>query len=145
MPLPQTVQPLIDDALAAVRAHPDHEMGWQRRKAIYDAFKAVDPKIGQKAYGWWAGLAARRVLPIWENGVPEPYAIWRPEARKWLKWAQKVLRDRANLRKVSMRLRDMHILVGNMVQMIYDDGLSNESIGCALHAAYFALCEACGG
>ncbi len=144
MPLPSNVQSLVDEALAAVKAHPGYELGWQRRKAIYDAFKAVDPVIGQKAHGWSAVIAARHVLSIWENGLPDTYEYWRLDARKWLKLAQKVLRNRVDVTEGNKRAGNIHYMVGNMSEMIYDDGLQNMSIGCALQAAHLALSESCG-
>jgi len=141
--LPPNVQSVVDEALSAVRADPKHEMGFKRRQALWAAFKAADEVIGQKANGWCAVLAARRVLPIYEE-AELPVKAWRSEPRGWLNLAEQVLRDQTDIAEASRRSSDIHYEVGNMNEMAYDDGLQNMSVGCALQAAHLALSESVG-
>jgi len=141
--LPPNVQSVVDEALSAVRADPKHEMGFKRRQALWAAFKAADEVIGQKAKGWCAVLAARRVLPIYEQ-ADILYLEWRSDPRTWLDLAEQVLRDQTDITEANVRSSNIHYEVGNMNEMLYEDGLQNMSVGCALQAAHLALSESVG-
>ncbi len=65
--LPIAIRQMIDEALMAVRKDPLHEMGQDRRRRIYEALWSSP--LGEKACKWLAILSARRVQPIYQEGV----------------------------------------------------------------------------
>lgn len=70
MSQPTMLQTLLNVALNEVRADPHHRLAPQRRRQIYDALlHSADPAM-QQAQGWLAVLAARRVLPVFEQTFP---------------------------------------------------------------------------
>jgi hypothetical protein len=64
MSIPQTMTERVAIALAVMRKHPYHNLSWNHRHAIYQAFK-VDP-VGQQARIWLDILTTHYVLPQWE-------------------------------------------------------------------------------
>jgi hypothetical protein len=65
------LQTLINVTLNEVRADPHHRLAPQRRRQIYDALlRSADPAV-QQSQGWLAVLAARRVLPLFEQAFPD--------------------------------------------------------------------------
>lgn len=69
--LPEEIQPLVNTALAEVNDDAQHRLAPQRRRQIYDAFKASTDPVGQRACGWLAVITAQRVLPIFKQEFPE--------------------------------------------------------------------------
>jgi hypothetical protein len=69
--LPEAVRLLANTALAEMRADPQHRLAPQRRRQIYDALGPSTDNISQYARGWLAVIAARRVLPIFQQAFPE--------------------------------------------------------------------------
>lgn len=64
-------QSLLDVALGEMRADPHHRLSPQRRRQIYGALaRSADPAM-QRAQGWLAVLAAKRVLPLFERLFPD--------------------------------------------------------------------------
>ncbi len=71
LPLPETLQALVNTALADMQADPSHRLSHQRRSQIYDAMGPLTENIGRYARGWLAVITARRVLPIFQAAFPE--------------------------------------------------------------------------
>ncbi len=144
MPVLSEVERLLDETLNAVRAHPKHEMGFERRRAIYETLLLIDTKRGQLTHGWAAVLAAQRVLPYWENA--EMLAEeWRLDPRNWLRLAEHVLAGTADIKAAGKESGNIHYQCGNMIDMMDQDGLlQDQRIGCALQAAHLALSEVTG-
>ena len=69
--LPEELQLLVNTALAEVDTNLQHRLAPQRRRQIYDAFKASTDPLGQRARGWLAVITARRVLPLFQQEFPE--------------------------------------------------------------------------
>src|SRR5690349_18374514 len=77
VPLPPTVAERIGVALAAMRAHPQHHLNPDLRRAIYATFGPWRDPPASRVQAWLAILAAERVLPIyraeWPRGItPRP-------------------------------------------------------------------------
>ncbi len=70
-PLPEELQLLVNTALAEVNANPQHRLVPQRRRQIYDAFKASMDPVSQRARSWLAVITAQRVLPLFQQEFPE--------------------------------------------------------------------------
>ncbi len=68
--LPEEIQLLVKTALAEVNADPQHRLAPQRRRLIYDAFKAISGPVGQRTCGWLAVITARRVRPLFRQEFP---------------------------------------------------------------------------
>ncbi len=66
--LPQPVQSIIDDLLSAVQRQPQYELGWQGRRQLYDALD------DQRALAWLEIIAARKVVSVYEEGLPPEFA-----------------------------------------------------------------------
>jgi hypothetical protein len=71
LPLPETLQALVNTALAEMQADPDHRLSHQRRGQIYDALGPLTEDISRNARGWLAVITARRVLPAFQAAFPE--------------------------------------------------------------------------
>lgn len=70
--LPQPVQTIVADLLEAVRRHPQHELGWQGRRDLYDALD------NQRALAWLEIAAARKVVKVYEEKLPPEFvAVYR--------------------------------------------------------------------
>jgi hypothetical protein len=66
--LPETLQSPIDELLRSVRRHPQHECGWVGRRQLYDALDDA------RALAWLELIAARKVVDIYERGLPPEFA-----------------------------------------------------------------------
>jgi hypothetical protein len=97
--MPPPLQQAIEEALAAIRSHPNHELNWRYRRAIYQAFGDYEVSEVRKARNWLAILTAQKVLPIFTGLVPwqplplllisaalkiilQEYDAWEPEDRE---------------------------------------------------------------
>jgi hypothetical protein len=65
------LQLLLDTALDEVKADPHHRLAPQRRRQIYDALLRSADLAVRQAQGWLAVLAAKRVLPLFEQLFPD--------------------------------------------------------------------------
>ena len=76
MTIPTRLLQLIDEAVHAVRAHPQHDLNLGYRQAIWAALGAVadDPSevktIGHRRRSFLANLTICHVLPIWKQQFP---------------------------------------------------------------------------
>ncbi len=70
------LQTLVDQALIIVRAHPQHQLDWQLRRAMYTAFGEYTDLSVTRARGRLAILSAQKVYPIFhaaylDDDLPE--------------------------------------------------------------------------
>ena len=70
MPLPTELQHSIDQALEAILNHPQHLLSTRHRRAIYNAFGAVENRNAEQARVRLAVMTAWRVLPVWQRVWP---------------------------------------------------------------------------
>jgi len=70
MATPVNLAKIIDDALVAVRNHPEHRLGAKQRRTVYESFGPRNDPTANRARGWLAVLTAQHVLPIGERVSP---------------------------------------------------------------------------
>jgi hypothetical protein len=70
MAIPEPLQRVLDEAVALVSAHPTHELGQNKRRAIYQFLRSSAP-YGEQASKWLAILSAQRVLPLYQHIVTQ--------------------------------------------------------------------------
>lgn len=71
MPIPSSLQSLLDATFAEMHANPHHRISPQRRRQIYDLFVTLDEPILHQTPRWLAILTAQRVLPIFRQAFPD--------------------------------------------------------------------------
>ena len=145
--LPDTIQHLIRTADSDVRAHPQHQMNWRQRQAIYTAFDTATPSAGPRARIWLAILTAEFVLPIFETTFAE-VCFEPPEddayaelPRQWITLARASVEGRSDPQSIG---EYRHMAHTNMGCMQLDYGSVALNMVAAAEAAYRATKEALG-
>lgn len=142
--LPKEVRQLIDETLAIVRNDAVHEMGQHRRRRIYEALWSSPS--GDKASKWLAIMSARRVQPIYEEGVwtsslaNDEFAVTLLD--RMLDLAEKIVREELSPEDVQKGVES-----GDIEDFYYSKLVGAEKefppyIWLATLAAYYALEEA---
>jgi hypothetical protein len=140
VPIPAHLNPLIAEALTAVRKHPKHQFPPLERRKIYEAFGSRENLIVDRACGWLGIITAKRVLPIFTAKYPQDKL---PE--RLIRLAERVVR--ATLDKNSWRVQkyldySYHASGNSWGYDEYDLPLNVDLAG---YAARKALGEAIGG
>jgi hypothetical protein len=118
-------------------------MGFERRRAIYQAFVMADSAHGEKVHGWCVVLAAKRVLLLLEN-VTFPRAEWRPLPGDWVRLAEQALSGKADMGEVRQVAGNLHYEVGNILEVSNEQGTYTERLSAILHTATHCLAETAG-
>ncbi len=106
--IPLRLQMLIRDTVQAIRQHPSHQFLPAVRRAFYDSL-SPDPPFAMQAEGWLAVIAARRVLPLFKNAIPDEHS---PE--ELLELAEALLRNQADRASARTRIAEEHYIAGNL-------------------------------
>ena len=141
--LPDTISQLTTSVLSAVQAHPQHQMHWQQRQAIYTAFDTATPSTGTQARIWLAIFTGEHVLPTFETTFAE--VCWEPPEddgyaelpRHWIALARALVEGRADPQSIA---EYRHMSHTNMGCMQLDYG----SLALNAVAAAQAACRATG-
>jgi hypothetical protein len=101
MSLPTELQHSIDQALDAILNHPQHLLPSRHRRAIYNAFGAVETGNAEQARVRLAVMTARHVLPVWQH-------VWPSDSLPQfaLRTADDVLQGRVDAQTVEVEVSD---------------------------------------
>ncbi len=141
--IPEEVQGLLDEALQIVQTHPNHELGQNERRIIYETLRSI-PR-GEVACRWLAILAAQRVLPIYEHALTTINEYQENDEFG----VNAVQKPRYMLHAVEQVM--LGLIARESVKEAWDDfyhflhiGLDKRVPYLALSATYEAVCEAMG-
>jgi hypothetical protein len=131
--LDETTLPFYAELVAArdkMRADPHYSLLPKYRLPIYKAVQEKAPDVEYKFYGWLALITAEKVLPIWEELVPDD-----EEPILMLKIAKQLLLGQAKLEDFAEEFDDFYYAVG---AFLCDEQIPFP-VRAALNACYTAL------
>ncbi len=128
-------RPLLEKSFALIKANVQHEFNPRERLKIYEALEGMGIEFGKKVRGWLGILAAKKVLPIFKEGLPEERV-----PAQLIRYAQRFI-EKGNDEKLWGKVNDLHTVSGNLWG--FEDEVSNRTM-LAGWAAQSAAYEAYG-
>ncbi len=117
MPIPDLLQQMLVDSLAAMNSDPSYHLSPISRLSLYHFLNPKDPSVPRFARGWLGILTARRVLPIWHAYCPS----WTDQNQipeRLLDIARNSLRGEMDLKKAWREANDLWYVSANLGEPI---------------------------